>query len=70
MSRKILLRDEKVKSVSDSSAEELALTADTDVLDWDACIETPPPRPQGTIRVQMTYAGRSRPVPISDPAAD
>jgi len=43
---------------------------DEDLLDWDACIETPPP-PQrsGTIKVRFKYIGRSKPIPIDDPWA-
>ena len=32
-----------------------------DLLDWDAAIVTPPPRPSGTIRVRLIYKGRSKP---------
>jgi hypothetical protein len=41
-----------------------------EILDWDVTIETPPPRPAGTIRVKLEYAGRSRPIPVSDPHED
>ena len=34
-----------------------------DLLDWDAAIITPPPRPSGTIRVKLKYKGRSKPFP-------
>ena len=34
-----------------------------DLLDWDAAITTPPPRPSGTIRVKLKYKGRSKPFP-------
>ena len=34
-----------------------------DLLDWDAAIITPPPRPSGTIRVKVKYKGRSKPFP-------
>ena len=32
-----------------------------DILDWDAAIVIPPPRPSGTIRVRLIYKGRSKP---------
>jgi hypothetical protein len=38
-----------------------------EVLDWDLCLPIPPPRPRGTIQVQLIPAGRSRPVPVADP---
>jgi hypothetical protein len=38
-----------------------------EVVDWDLSLPTPPPRPQGTIQVQLIPAGRSRPLPIADP---
>ena len=37
-----------------------------DLLDWDAAIITPPPRPSGTIRVKLKYKGRSKPFPIEN----
>ncbi len=41
-----------------------------DILDWDARIDTPPPRARGTIRVKLHCTGRSRPTPASDPWAE
>ncbi len=38
-----------------------------DLLDWDAAIVTPPPRPLGTIRVRLIYKGRSKPIPVENP---
>ena len=38
-----------------------------DILNWDAVIVTPPPRPSGTIRVRLIYKGRSKPVPVENP---
>ena len=38
-----------------------------DILDWDAAIVTPPPRPSGTIRVRLIYKGRSKPIPVENP---
>lgn len=38
-----------------------------DILDWDAAIVTPPPRPSGTIRVRLIYKGRSKPMPVENP---
>jgi hypothetical protein len=61
---KVVLQEQKAASAMPA---QLAATCDPDVVDWDACLVTPPPRPQGTIQVQLTYAGRSRPVPLSDP---
>lgn len=37
-----------------------------DLLDWDAAIITPPPRPSGTIRVKLKYKGRSKPFPFEN----
>ena len=37
-----------------------------DLLDWDAAITTPPPRPSGTIRVKLKYKGRSKPFPTEN----
>ena len=37
-----------------------------DILDWDAAIITPPPRPSGTIRVRLIYKGRSKPLPVEN----
>lgn len=42
----------------------------TDILDWEASLDAPPPRRSGTIRVTLAFAGRSRPIPVDDPAAD
>ena len=38
-----------------------------DILNWDAAIITPPPRPSGTIRVKLIYKGRRKLMPIEDP---
>lgn len=45
---------------------------DTDVevpelLDWDFCIETAPPRPSGTVEADAEFVGRGRPIPLDDP---
>ncbi|RKU09605.1 hypothetical protein C6503_20855 [Candidatus Poribacteria bacterium] len=37
-----------------------------DILNWDAAIVTPPPRPSGTIRVRLIYKGRSKPMPVGN----
>ena len=37
-----------------------------DLLDWDAHIGTPPPRPSGTIRVKLKYKGRRKPIPVEN----
>ena len=38
-----------------------------DTLNWEVAIETPPPRPSGTIRVKLRYKGRSKPIPLENP---
>ena len=38
-----------------------------DILNWDAVVVPPPPRRSGTIRVKLTYKGRSTPIPDEDP---
>ena len=38
-----------------------------DILNWDAAIDTPPPRRSGTIRVKLIYKGRSKPIPVENP---
>ncbi len=38
-----------------------------DVLDWDACLEIPPPRRSGSIKVRLNFLGRGKPVPLVDP---
>jgi len=37
-----------------------------DILNWDAAIITPPPRPSGTIRVRLIYKGRRKPMPVEN----
>ncbi|MDE0316945.1 MAG: hypothetical protein OXM61_18855 [Candidatus Poribacteria bacterium] len=37
-----------------------------DLLDWDAHIGTPRPRPSGTIRVKLVYKGRRKPIPVEN----
>lgn len=37
------------------------------ILDWDACLETPPPRPSGSIKVRPRFLGRAKPIPLADP---
>jgi hypothetical protein len=41
-----------------------------DLLDWDAAIDTPPPRPSGSVTVCLEPSGRSRPEPVTDPRAE
>jgi hypothetical protein len=43
---------------------------DDNRLDWDLHIETPPVRPGGTIKVQLRYDGRSKPIPVPDPSEE
>lgn len=38
-----------------------------EILDWDAWIETPPPRPSGKIKVRLNFLGRGKPIPLADP---
>ena len=38
-----------------------------DRLDWDAYLDTPPPRRSGTIKVRLSYRGRGKPIPSADP---
>jgi hypothetical protein len=38
-----------------------------DLLDWDAWIEAPPARPEGTLKVRLVYEGRDKPTPVEDP---
>ncbi|MBI2190732.1 MAG: hypothetical protein HYU36_01950 [Planctomycetes bacterium] len=38
-----------------------------EILDWDAHIETPPPRPSKTIRVRFVNAGRRPPSIVEEP---
>lgn len=42
-------------------------TEEDELLDWDVCMETTPPRPSGTIRVHLEYVGRSKPIFVEDP---
>ena len=40
----------------------------SDILDWDMCIESPPPpKRSGKIKVKFKYVGRSKPIPVDDP---
>ena len=41
--------------------------SEEDILNWEVAIETPPPRPSGTIRVKLKYKGRSKPIPLENP---
>jgi hypothetical protein len=41
-----------------------------DILDWDAAIDSPPPRPSGDVTVRLEPSGRSRPMPVDDPRAE
>lgn len=41
-----------------------------EVLDWEAHIETPPPRPRGRIQVRLNFRGRSSPLPVDVPDED
>ena len=49
-------------------SEERAATVDgPTILDWDACLETPPSRPGGRIKVRLNFLGRGKPIPLPDP---
>jgi len=39
-------------------------------LNWDASIPNAPSRPAGTVTVQLQDGGRSKPLPVPDPAAE
>ena len=43
---------------------------EADILNWDAAIDTPPPRRSGTIRVKLIYKGRRQPIPVEDPSKE
>jgi hypothetical protein len=63
-----LLKDEKATNLPlESPPPASSTTGDGQILNWDVYISTPPPRPEGTIKVELTPGGRSRPIPISDP---
>lgn len=69
-----LLFEEKIESgitqeFADIQQQRLAFPAysEEDILNWEAIIEVPPPRPSGTIRVKLKYKGRSKPTPIENP---
>lgn len=38
-----------------------------DILNLDAVVYTPPPRPSGTIRVKLIYEEPSEPIPVENP---
>jgi hypothetical protein len=54
------------QGVADSQVQRFEFLSynEEDLLDWDAAIITPPPRPSGTIRIKLRYKGRSKPFPI------
>jgi hypothetical protein len=41
-----------------------------EILDWDVSLDVPPPRRTGAVHVRLEFAGRSRPIPVRDPAAE
>ncbi|HEY8504735.1 MAG TPA: hypothetical protein VIL46_09145 [Gemmataceae bacterium] len=47
-----------------------AVPPDVESLDWDVSLDTPPARPKGTVRVELRYQGRGKPIPVDDPAAE
>lgn len=64
------------KEIESGTTQELADTQvehfnflsynEEDLLDWDAAIITPPPRPSRTVRVKVKYKGRSKPFPVEN----
>ena len=38
-----------------------------EILDWEAAILSAPPRPSGTLKVTLSYEGRSKPIPVDKP---
>lgn len=66
-----LLKDEMDKPLlANGSPAESVPMGETEVLNWDACIEDAPPRPGGNIQVLLRYVGRSQPVPVADPTLE
>lgn len=49
------------------AGERTATGDNPEVLDWDVCLETPPPRPAGKIKVRLNFLGRGKPLPLADP---
>lgn len=52
--------------VSDMSVDEPERSGPAlavDVVDWGACLETPPERPSGNLKVRMHFRGRDKPLP-------
>ena len=49
---------------SDENAE---TGGNPEILDWDVCLETPPPRPAGRIKVRLNFLGRGKPTPLPEP---
>lgn len=39
----------------------------SDILDWDVCLDTPPKRPSGKVKVRLNYRGRGKPIPVDAP---
>jgi hypothetical protein len=64
------ISDEMALRESDAVAGVSPAPTDEDLLDWDASIERPPARPAGIIQVKLEYAGRSKPIPVTDPASE
>ena len=56
-------------TVSERPMQRLTFPAydEEDILNLDAVIGTPPPRPLSTIRVKLVYKGHSKPMPVEDP---
>lgn len=38
-----------------------------DIINWDFYLENPPMKPTSTIELEFEYAGRSQPIPVTDP---
>ncbi|NQU23329.1 MAG: hypothetical protein HQ567_18775 [Candidatus Nealsonbacteria bacterium] len=56
--------------VSDDSERSGKTSAASDVLDWDACLDDPPSRPSGTIKVHLRPCGRDKPIPVDTPVEE
>ena len=56
--------DDLTADASEHPKESAESTDGPDVLDWDACIETPPSRPSGKVKVRLRFRGRGKPIPL------
>jgi len=56
--------------VSADSEDRSQAISQAEVLDWDACLETPPTRPSGTVKVRLHFRGRDEPIPVDESEDD